>query len=254
MDRNQTQTQLISAYQRFKEDFNSEGLKLEDFSPPLLLNVTDDYCRAKMRFVVYGQETTGWDWTNHLQEQYPKYPNNWRFQNQRTFADFLANNDAIESLCWGYEQFAFAQYQPKNHNSPFWQAFREIQQWPGAGVMWSNLVRVDYRGGSIFSADQFAREAILRQQCAVMLNELQALNPDVCIFLTGPDYDRVLEIVFLKLDYERKDAAPVREFARLVHAALPRHSYRTYHPSHLRQSGKWSYLNVMRTSITSTSG
>ena len=124
MDKNQVQKQLVSAYRLWKAHFESNSIPVEDLSPPLLLNVTNDYCNAPVKIVVYGKETKGWGWSHRLQEEYPNYPNAWPFQDLHTFGDFLSNDDAIEGLIWGYEQFGFANSQPKNHRSPFWQAFR----------------------------------------------------------------------------------------------------------------------------------
>jgi hypothetical protein len=236
MDRNQVQTALVSTYQRWKSGFDARGITVEHFSPPLLLNLTDDYCDAPIKIVFCGQETTGW---THL------YSNNWPFKDLLTFGDFLNNDDAIEGLVQAYEQFAFAKYQPKIFRSPFWQAFREIQKWPNAGLMWTNIIRVDYHGGSILTADSTVQEAILQQQYQVLRDELTLLMPSVCIFVTGPDYDPVLRAAFPTLEFKEIDLAPKRELARLVHSDLPARSYRTYHPKPLSMHRKWGYLEVI---------
>jgi hypothetical protein len=250
MGRVQVQGELSSVYRGWKADFDSKDLPVEDFSPPLLLNATNEYCSAPRKIVVYGQETLGWSWTRRLQEEYPKYPHSWQFQDLRTFADFLTNDDAIEGLIWGYEQFDFAKSQPQSYRSPFWQAFREIEGWPDAGGMWANLVRVDFKGGSIFSADGRVQQAMLRQQAAPMRREIRVLEPDACIFLTGPDYDSVLGALFPRLEFKRIHDAPERELARVVHVDLPVNSYRTYHPNFLRRGKKWAYLDLIRQSLT----
>jgi hypothetical protein len=143
MDRSAIQGRLIALYQNWKSGFEPNGLQAEDFSPPLLLNVTENYSDASTKVVIYGQQTMGWDWTHCLQKSFPKYPRNWPYKDVKTFADFLANDDAVEALICGYEQFAFAKYQPITHRSPFWRAFREIQTSLTEGILWSNLVRMD---------------------------------------------------------------------------------------------------------------
>jgi hypothetical protein len=101
-------------------------------------------------------------------------------------------------------------------------------------------------------AEQSTQEYIVKQQGSVLLNELQTLEPDVCIFLTGPDYDPILERLFPNVHRENIHSAPKRELAQLQHPELPEMSYRTYHPRALRRWGKWHYLNVIRDCITSS--
>jgi hypothetical protein len=250
MHKDEVNERLASAYHRWKADFDAKDLSVEHFSPPLLLNVTDEYCNAPLKVLVYGQETKGWGWTHRLRECYPDYPQNWPFHDLCTFADFLTHNDAIEGLIWGYEQFAFAKSQPESYRSPFWQAFREIQKWPGAGVMHSDLVRVDYDGRSIFNAESNARQAILRQQNPLLRDELKALKPSACIFLTGPDYDFIIKDAFPGIRCNQIGAPPERELARLVHDDLPINSYRTYHPKALSLQRKGDYLQLIQRSLT----
>jgi hypothetical protein len=245
MDKEQTQGQLLSVYDHWKSNFDSIGLVAEDFSPPLLLNVTNDYCAASTKIMVYGQETYGWIWDDKLTADYPHYPHNWTFSNQHSLKDFLESDDSVESLCWGYAAFSCAQYQPRNKNSPFWRAFREVQNGPDVGVMWSNISRVDYKGGSILSADESARNILESQQATLMLRELSVLKPDACIFFTGPDYDCILKNIFHGMKYVEFGSAPTRELGRVEHAALPRHSFRTYHPRYLNRSRKWHYLDAI---------
>jgi hypothetical protein len=249
MEKDRTQKQLISAYKHWKSVFNPEGLKPEDFSPPLLLNVTEEYCKARMKIIVYGKETAGWDWTSRLQECFPKYPNYWPFHDQSTFADFLNNDDAVEALCWGYREFAYAKHHPKSYNSPFWQAFRQIQSWPDTGVMYADLVRVDHNGKSVLTADRDACRAMVEQQGSLFLEELKVLAPDACIFFTGPDYDWILDGVFPELARSQINKVPQRQLARIEHNALPQRSYRTYHPNYLWQRRKRDFLDVIRDSM-----
>jgi hypothetical protein len=249
MHKDQVQRKLESAYHRWKENFDAKDVTAEDFSPPLLLQVTDNYCRAPLRIVVYGKETKGWKWTHCLQEIYPEYPNNWPFQDLRTLADFLAHDDAIKGLIWGYEQFAFAQHQPTTRRSPFWRAFKQIQKLPDSGVLWSNLVRVDQRGDSI-STSSNAGQSILRQQRTLLYDELKALRPTACIFFTGPDYEEILKAAFPHVEFKQIDAKPERELARLAHDDLPINTYRTFHPQALQFQGKWDYLDSILKCIT----
>jgi hypothetical protein len=249
MDRTQTQAELMSAYARWKASLQTDGIPLDQFSPPLLLKVTESYGASPLKIVVYGQETAGWYWNHDLRREYPHYALDWTFNDLNTLEDFVRNDDAIDGLVWGYEQFDFAKPQPISSRSPFWRAFREIQKWPGAGVLWANVSRVDYQRASILSAPADARQRLLKQQVALTLDELRVLRPEACVFLTGPDYDPILQEVFEGLRLNEMDQKPVRELARVEHSALPARSYRTYHPNYLSHSGKWDYLDLIRTSV-----
>lgn len=255
MDKDQIQSRLIDLYRQWKADFNSEALDTKKFGPPLLLTVTEDYYRAATKVIVYGQETRGWDWRSTLQVCYPRYPNRYLYNDQVTLQDFLMNRDAIEALCWGYKEFEFSKYQEKNFNSPFWQAFRKIQKWwPNAGVLYSNLVHVDYAcqnpkhdHRSFLCACEKSKTSFVEQQRSLLCGELKILQPDICIFLTGPKYDWILESTFPGISYQKISAnISERELAKTVHDDLPQHSYRTYHPGSLMRAKKQNYLNVIK--------
>ena len=67
--------------------------------------------------------------------------------------------------------------------------------------------------------------------------EIKIINPDIVLFLTGPDYDCYIKaqldgVKFHKLensDYEK------RQFTRVEHEVLPEKSFRIYHPNAFRQ-------------------
>lgn len=68
---------------------------------------------------------------------------------------------------------------------------------------------------------------------------IEALQPDIVIFLTGYTYDDRLKKTFLNqrergdtLTFHRIDVFNESQFARLSHKVLPYHTYRTYHPGY----------------------
>ena len=77
--------------------------------------------------------------------------------------------------------------------------------------------------------------------------EIKIINPDIVLFLTGPDYDDYIKVQldgvkFHKLensDYEK------RQFARVEHEALPKNSFRIYHPNRIRFIGKGAYKKYL---------
>ena len=248
MDRAAAQAKLLKVYHNWKKDLKVSPENASEFSPPLLLGVTEEYCRAQTRVLIIGQETFGWDWTSELRTKYPNYKNDWPFADLNSMQDFITNDDAIEALCWGYEQFEFSKPQPIAYRSPFWQAFREVQQWSNVGVMWSNLVRSDYKGGSFLAAPEELREMFVERQSALLKSEIAILRPDVCLMFTGPYYDPILTATFSECNFGPLNDLPLRQIAKLNHPSLPDRTFRTYHPNYLSRSKHWNYIELMRQS------
>jgi hypothetical protein len=166
----ETQSSLDAAYESWKQTLLRSSIEAHRFGPPILMSVTPEYCVARSKVIVYGQETFGWEWNRRLRMEYPDYPSDWPFQDIDTFADFLHVGASVEALCWGYREFAFADRQPKTRRSPFWQAFRHIAAWPKGGALHSNLVKADYAPTdprcSILLADEETKHSFIQLQQA----------------------------------------------------------------------------------------
>jgi hypothetical protein len=247
MNGEEIQQQLQVAYADWKRSLHLENEVAAHLSPPLLLSVPPGYTNARRRILVFGQETYRWDWTRDLRVRYANYPVDYPYENVCTMQDFLANNDCVEALCWGYREFDFANNQPVTWRSPFWRAFREVQDWPDAGLIWNNLSRCDYQGESVLKAPGDLQTRLLECQRELVAKELAILQPHVCLFVTGPNYDNLLSEVFPKCELtELVEDIPVRQFARIKHPRLPASSFRTYHPRYLSRGGHWRFLAKLR--------
>jgi len=133
---------------------------------------------------------------------------------------------------------------------PFWTSFRAVEDWP-AGVMYTNICKVDWEGGSFIRGNKAAGRAFLDRQRAVVQAELEILRPDVCLFMTGPNYDWVVDTQFPGVLSEvRADASiSARELAWLSHPLLPANSLRSYHPAYLVRTGRRERIETMRAAI-----
>ena len=140
MDHQEMQRRLESLYSDWKAALRFTVEEAHSLVPPFLLYVTDDYCRAERRVLVYGQETGGWGWDSREQAKRSADPDAWRFQDIWSCYDFLTNQDSVEALCWAYREFNLG----ATHPSLFWRAFKEVRKWAGVGVMASNVVRMAY--------------------------------------------------------------------------------------------------------------
>ena len=239
-DMNQRLQEAYADWKRSLQFAEDDAAKL---SPPLLLSVPPGYTEADRRILFFGRETFGWEWTRKLREDYPEYQVDYPYTDVSTLQDFLANDDSVEALCWGYREFKFAEYQPTNRNSPFWQAFREVQGWRGVGLIWNNLSRCDFQGGSVLSAPKALQTYLAECQRGLVAKELEILRPHVCLFFTGPGYDNLLSGVFPECSFTPVDKdIPVSQLARIGHPRLPANSFRTYHPHYLRRGGHWDFI------------
>jgi hypothetical protein len=246
MNADELQRQLQTAYADWKANLHFEHREAADLSAPLLLSVSASYADAKRRILFVGQETLDWNWTHELRARYPRYETDYPYTDIRTMNDFIIQDDAIDALCWGYREFDFSSKQSGNYNSPFWQAFREIQAWPSAGVIWNNISRCAFEGGSILHASKQLQNQLFESQSKLVATEIDILRPQVCLFFTGPLYDDLLREVFPGCEYVPVKEYPVKQLARLVHPSLPEASFRTYHPRHLRQAGPWGFISQLQ--------
>jgi len=163
--------------------------------------------------------------------------------------DFIEVRDSVDILCRGYQAFDMARLH-RYRNSPLWQAFREVQCWPKAGVLWGNLSRSDYcveseKSRSILRAPKEAIDYVIAQQKILFEEELRILDPHICILFTGPDYDRLLSSILPNCEYVPYEEYPLKHLAKLVHPALPAKSYRTYHPAYLRRKKLGAYIRTI---------
>lgn len=84
----------------------------------------------------------------------------------------------------------------------------------------------------------------------VLLDEVRVLDPSVCLFLTGPDFDTRVINIFKGVKYREVPGHKIRALARLDHPSLPSASFRSYHPNFLRQQKQEDgYLEFIRTNV-----
>ncbi len=131
--------------------------------------------------------------------------------------------------------------------SPFWQFFHQVGNEAFSGeakgwdrVLWTNLVKFVCDDCKPVLGRAIEVAAIPLQE-DIMKEELRIAEPEICLFVTGPRYDRILERYFPGIRYVplNETGMAARQFARLVHKDLPENSYRTYHPQYLRPADLW---------------
>jgi hypothetical protein len=196
----------------------SDGL-LKKLAGPDLIFVADPYVKGGRRVAIIGQQQKGCDYN---------------------YKDFLDKWTILEAVST-YEKFYFG----KNYTlSPFWQFFREVREhYHGCNcdmgiVAWANLLKFETVDEESILWQDFEEE-VLSLQGNIFNEEIKILRPDICIFVTGPNYDRIIQWYFPGVVFEDTELGG-RVLSRVVHGELPKYTFRTYHPNPLRRTiRKW---------------
>ena len=192
---------------------------LDGLGCPLVMAEPVAWAASRHRLLFLGQETA-----------------HWTVPGATTLRECLASPDPVSALAAAYAAFDFGVASPRAH---FIRAMRrlerELEDGARGAVMWSNASHVDCApmgraSASVAGLPRPDRDAVLDWQAGLLAAEIAALRPRAVLAACGPKYDEALERDFPGLAFEPVGDAPVREFARLLHPALPRASFRTHHP------------------------
>lgn len=216
--------------------------QLQELSNPFLIKCLPSYRKAKRKVLFVGQETNGWD------------------SFEQTLSSFSSGDrepmrdNIIKYLQWMYEDF---RYQRKWDHTPFWRGVRQLYKAISPdqgddGFLHTQLVRFDLNN----TKPPQHVENVLQEGYNVLFMEIQALSPDVVIFLTGPDYDERIIKSFHNayrpgdtLIFEGIEGMTHNELTRISHVTLPYHTYRTYHPGYSLQRKSNAYFTSIQSKI-----
>ena len=213
--------------------------ELQQLSNPFMVKCLPAYRKAKRKILFVGQETNGWD---SFEQTLSKVSSGDR--------EAMRDN-IIEYLQWMYEDF---RYHRKWDHTPFWRGARRLYKALSPdqgddGFLHTQLVRFDMNN----TRPPKHVEDLLQQEFNVLFMEIQALQPDVVIFLTGPNYDECITKSFRHvvrpgdtLTFESIAGMTYNELARISHATLPFHTYRTYHPGYSLQRKSEAYFKSIQ--------
>lgn len=212
---------------------------------PDLIQLDDEYLHSSPRVAIIGQEVHDW-YYNYAQF----LTGRWEYYYAESSKKGVVRKAVAE-----YQGFDFGFSEKERlQGTPFWQFFHEVRKRvfpsePDAHrkVLWTNLVKFVTKDGSLLKQKMRYHEVeeAIQLQDDLVTTEIRIANPEVCLFVTGPSFDCILRRYFPGLRFEQLPLAGARTqlderaFARLVHRRLPPHSYRTYHPSHLRRGKLW---------------
>lgn len=207
------------------------NLKDTNYSSPLLLHAFEDYTKAPIKLMIFGQETNKWDKkleycdTQSIEYLINKYKN---FENGTNYK----HKGGFWSWVYKFTEMLYNTIDNEKDKSLI------LEQ----SIIWNNILKF----GKLKTKGKPSSQVIKleMENFNVIPKELEILKPQVCIFFTGPNYDKYIKSKFNNVCFEAVDGYKTRQLAKLRHEYLPKYSYRTYHPGYGRYLKENGYLNI----------
>ena len=113
-------------------------------------------------------------------------------------------------------------------------------------LAWVNLKEFSFETSSKKPLNEKAQN-IIDNEYNILEEEIKIINPDIVLFLTGPYYDYYIEKQLKGVEFKTVENYGIRQFVRVEHEALPKNSFRIYHPVYLRRrSLENNYLEKLK--------
>ena len=183
--------------------------------------VTENYQKMDKKIMVIGQELDGW---KEIKD------------NPRDAMIALLESQYKQTKKRPFFVFSFSFCKKMNSNIKLNKKIK------ASYVVWANIRKFSYNKDcpkSKAPRKPLNEEAqkLIYEKFNFLKEEIKIINPDIVLFLTGPDYDNYIEdqldgVKFNKLENSEYEK---REFARVEHEVLPKKSFRIYHPNAFRQ-------------------
>lgn len=215
MNLSEVNTQLYELYASNLENLKTiydraSGCGIVDYANPLLLSCHEGYLEAKKKIIYIGQETCSW------------------YSDPR---NQVLTSDDIKMLQSGYLNFML----PQTYVSPFWLFIYEVSRTvsEGCNYMWSNICKIGKRHDA-GRADHRINEL---ETCYFNIGkkEIGILDPDLIVFLSGPNYDQDIKSHFgnFRIVQNYDDC-----FDQLSIDGMRCKAFRLYHPNYHNYLGR----------------
>ena len=210
---NQKLIDLYSSYWSALKSQSSEfdGCKIKPACPLLLQVDKDKFYSADLRIMYCGQETKGWGSleSSSMGERLERYRN----------------------------YFLEEGYIRESGRSVFWKAVKRFQKHfrhdlEGKNIVniWNNISKIGLKERRGMTDEVRKLE---RAYFPVFRQELEILQPDIIIFMTGPNRDKDIRFHFPSLKIEPTGTSQTkRQLAILNSPEFPNLTFRTYHPNY----------------------
>ncbi len=221
------QKKLNALYQKeLKFHTITKFKKKSKLSAPLLLYIYQSYLDSPIKIMYVGKETN--HWLTHTTSDDKK----------GLESVFKRGKLDLERLL---ERYKKQMNNPSSwKNNAFFKQYRNIQKQllgkeERGNIVWNNLFKMSYDRGKGYSKNALGHAQLQEISKKIFLKELEILSPDIIIFVTGANYDKVIKDYFDK-EYETIEIIIPRKLWKFNYKGIT--CYRTVHPDSLRFTKK----------------
>ena len=184
-----------------------------------------NYNKMKYKILIVGQENDGWGFQNEA------------ILSMYDTLDFLDSKDYNDMRPF----FSFPYNFCKSINN-----LEDIKDSKKTYFTWVNLREFSFNEAPKTSLGKEA-QSIIDNEFNILEEEIKIINPDIVLFLTGPNYDYYIKNQLKGVEFKTVENYGIRQFTRVEHEALPKNSFRIYHPVYLRRrSLENNYLEKLK--------
>lgn len=196
------------------------------FSNPYVFAINEEYKSSSGKIMIVGQQTADYDKLNESSD----------FVCEQKWSETYLNKQLTGI---GEEKY---------NRSPFWHFFRRLRK-EGFGSCWNNVDSIQRFDNKKAKALTLEMEKAIQipfgdDHKTLLLKQIEVADPQIIIFVTGPDYIRTLEMALMLKEGSLEDYKPSKdELIKDISLLLfPKQSSKkafwTYHPNYLYHMGR----------------
>jgi len=215
---------LCKAFDPIINDDNATSIP----TSPLFLCVDEEkYQKADLKVMFFGQETNGW-----IEKD----------------CYYGGTDENLKCLMDGYYDFL---YNGKcwKHGGQFWNGVKRFQKIleeknPDKNIhyIWNNIIKIGKAEGIGKPLRHISD--VERSHFTVIQDEIKIINPDLIVFFSGPNYDKVIVENFGHTEFVALPPFTSRQLSKLSNSVL-KTAVRTYHPNYLWRNDINKYISTI---------
>lgn len=250
---NKIQSELNQLYSEYLDVIFSKSELVEkilnfNISSPLFVDVdieTGNYLNSDYKVLYVGKETNCW---YNMQER----------ERDGLLSSITQKKEYLTKLLNLYYTFNLGQH----YNTAIITFYRillnKLKGTHGnVGILWTNLLRHDYfrngRSSNNGKVPWEVEQQISYNRNFIFRKEIEILKPDAIVFVTGPNYDYILENSYEGIEKKPVENYLIREACTMKHPILPGKCIRVTHPNSHKFMGKehrWNLADMIIKTIS----